>query len=108
MKLLNSVRALLALPDKVSADLRDVERSLRAAAKASDEEAKKNRSTTQALRGELESLRDEVHERLLQYHLQLGRLSSLVNGGREGSYGKPVPTRALKNGDGDAAFEHLP
>jgi SAM-dependent methyltransferase len=39
------------------------------------------------------SLRDEVHDRLLQYHLQLGRLSERVNGGPRGEPGHRIPVR---------------
>ena len=108
MPLLKSIRALLALPDRVGTGLRDVERSIRSVTKASEEDAKKSRAAAGALREEMAALRDEVHDRLLQYHLQLARLAAVVDGGKNGSHGTVVPANPSIEGDGDATFEELP
>ena len=92
-RLLTSIRALLAMPDRLPRELRGVERGLRETiAEATQRTAKKYDAETDSLRGEVSALRDEVRDRLLQYHLQLGRLAALVNG-REGvsPLGRRVP-----------------
>ena len=93
--LLTSIRTLLALPDRLSRELRHVERGLQTIAEAGQQAAKKNEAETESLHGEIVGLRDEVRDRLLQYHLQLGRLSALVNGGdRTAPLGRRVPVAA--------------
>jgi SAM-dependent methyltransferase len=79
-RLLTSLRALLASPERLSAEIRGVKRTLAEVERAAQQSAKRDESESQALRAELAALRDEVHERLLQYHLQLGRLSALIDG----------------------------
>ena len=82
------------MPDRLARDLRHVEKGLRGTiAEANRQTAKKHDGEMRALRGELTALRDDVGERLLQSHLQLGRLAALVNGG-EGALplGRRVPT----------------
>ena len=83
------------MPDHVRAELRDVERAVRDVEKAADAASRQRDHDAQALRSEVDTLRREVHDRLLQYHLQLGRLSSLVDGGQAGSaLGARVPASA--------------
>jgi len=89
------MRALLAMPERVRAELRDVERAVREGEKAALQTSKRYGQETEALRAEVSALRDEMHQRLLQYHLQLGRLSALVNGGQPRSaLGGRVPVTA--------------
>jgi SAM-dependent methyltransferase len=99
--LLTSIRALLAMPESISRELREVERELRTIANAAAQTTKKyygetekrHQSDTDSLRREIAALRDEVRERLLQYHLQLGRLEALVNRGDQAPpLGRRVPT----------------
>ena len=88
IRLLTALRALLASPDRLSTELRDEARALRSLLESSvNQEKKTHRTDIEALRREISSLRDEMRDRLLQYHLQLGRLSSLVNGGSSPAHG---------------------
>jgi len=89
------------MPDRLSRDLRHIERELRGTiakasrqtAEASQRTARKHDREMAALSGGLIALRDEVGDRLLQNQLQLGRLATLVNAG-EGALplGRRVPT----------------
>ncbi len=86
---------MLALPERLRAELRDVERAVRGVEKAAARASKKHDGDTEALRGEITTLRGEIHERLLQYHLQLGRLAAQVDGGRpRGAPGSRIPVGA--------------
>src|SRR5687767_10893585 len=78
--LLRAVRTLLALPDRQREELRDVDKALRAVERTTQAHARKHDAESKALRSEITALGSEVHDRLLQYHLQLGRLSALVEG----------------------------
>ncbi len=82
------------MPDRLARDLRHVEKGLRGTiAEANRQTAKKHDGEMRALRGELTALRDDVGERLLQSHLQLGRLAALVNSGERAlPLGRPVQT----------------
>ena len=98
-RLLTAIRALLAMPERMSRELREVEREIRTTAKATEqttkkyyaETEKKYQNETESLRREIAALRDEVRERLLQYHLQLGRLEVLANGNDSPPLGRRVP-----------------
>ena len=90
-RLLASLRALLALPDRLSTELRDMERAMRDVERTAERTFKRHDSEMATLRGDITGLRDELRDRLLQYHLQLGRLSALVDGDRNGSLGSRVP-----------------
>jgi SAM-dependent methyltransferase len=96
-RLLGSARALLALPDKLSSELRGLERAIREIEKSGEQASKRERREIEELRTELGALREETRERLLQYHLQLGRLSEAANGRSQASLGPRVPVNA--NGD---------
>ena len=78
---LTSLRALLAMPDRLRRDLRPIERELRTISEATRQPAKRVDGETELLRADIATLQAEVHDRLLQYHLQLGRLTALVDGG---------------------------
>lgn len=90
---LNRLRALLALPQALPVELRSLERAAqKAAASAADEVSRDARSDRRAVREELDALRAEVRDRMLQYHLQLGRLSALIEGRTESTrQGPRVP-----------------
>ena len=103
-RLLASLRALLALPDRVSAGLRDMERALRGIERTADRTVKRHDGEMATLRSDIAALRGELRDRLLQYHLQLGRLSALVDGDRNGSLGSRVPVSAC-GGNGSAQPE---
>ena len=98
-RLSSSLRALLALPDRLSVELRDVERALRGMEKSVAQTSKRHDSDIESLRAEVTSLRGELRERLLQYHLQLGRLSSLADGRPEGTLGSRIPLPRAAEGD---------
>jgi SAM-dependent methyltransferase len=90
--LIASLRALVAMPDQVGAELRDIEHAVQEVEKAAQQASKGHDADREALRSEVAALRGEVHERLLQYHLQLGRLSALVDGdGSRAALGGRVP-----------------
>jgi SAM-dependent methyltransferase len=84
---LASLRALVAMPDRLSGDLRHLKGELRSTiaegnqrtTEASERTARKQKADIGALRSELTALRDELGDRLLQQQLQLGRLASLVD-----------------------------
>ena len=79
------------MPDHLRSEFREVERALRTVEKATQRDAKRRDNEIDRLRSEIVALRDEVRDRLLQYHLQLGRLSALVDGGEDGQLGSGVP-----------------
>ena len=90
-QVLRSIRALLGMPDRLAGELRELDRSVRTTEKAVLRTSKRQDQSIASLSSEMASLRDEVHDRLLQYHLQLGRLSERVNG--TGEPGHRVPVR---------------
>lgn len=79
------------MPDQVRAELRDVERAVRGIEKAAAHSTRNHDRDAGALRSELEALRRELNDRLLQYHMQLGRLATLVDGNRPSTLGSRVP-----------------
>lgn len=97
-RLLASVRALLALPERLRGELRDVERALRTAEKSVQQAARRHEAEIDALRAEVETLRNELRERVLQYHLQLGRLSAAVDGSVDAPLGGRVPVSVVGAG----------
>ncbi|MGH7554030.1 MAG: class I SAM-dependent methyltransferase, partial [Longimicrobiales bacterium] len=84
---------------------RELDRAMRTVEKAAQQTSKRQDQAVAALSDEIGSLRKEVHDRLLQYHLQLARLSESVNGGSTGQLGSRVPVRlevanhAIASGD---------
>ena len=90
-RMLTSLRALLALPDRLSTELRDMERAIRDVERTAERTLKRHDGEMATLRSDIAGVRDELRDRLLQYHLQLGRLSALVDGDRNGSLGSRVP-----------------
>jgi SAM-dependent methyltransferase len=88
---LRAVRALLVLPDRLSEEFRNVDKAVRAVDRTMQRQATRHDAESETMRGELTALRREVHERLLQYHLQLGRLSALVDGSGDYRLGNRVP-----------------
>jgi SAM-dependent methyltransferase len=103
--LLRSIRTLLGMPDRLSGELRDLDRAVRTIEKAVQQTSKRQDQSIATLSGEMASLRDEVHDRLLQYHLQLGRLSERVNGGSKGEPGSRVPVHIEGETRGNASSE---
>ena len=103
--LLRSIRTLLGMPDRLSGELRDLDRAVRTIEKAVQQTSKRQDQSIATLSGEMASLRDEVHDRLLQYHLQLGRLSERVNGGSKGEPGNRVPVRIEGETRGNASSD---
>ena len=89
---LKAVRALLAMPERLPSELRELERAVRAVEKAAFQTSKRHDQEVETLRAEVNALRDELRERLLQYHLQLGRLAETTNGGAGGQLGSRVAT----------------
>ena len=90
-RILRRLRSLLALPVSLPIHFRELERSvLQAGTRASLAAEKSQRVVEQqlagldrdtaSLRDEVAALRRETHDRLLQYHMQLGRLSALLDG----------------------------
>jgi SAM-dependent methyltransferase len=90
-RVLESVRALLGLPERLSRELRDLERSVRAVEGSTQQLSKRHDREIDVLRGEIGALHTEIRERLLQYHLQLGRLSETV-ARANGELGGRIPT----------------
>jgi SAM-dependent methyltransferase len=83
------------MPDRTRADLRELTRAFRETDKTRQHDSKRHDEDVQALRGEIAALREEVHQRLLQYHLQLGRLAEGVDGrGPSGGLGTRLPVSA--------------
>ncbi|MDA1183141.1 MAG: class I SAM-dependent methyltransferase [Acidobacteria bacterium] len=104
-RLLTSLRALVAMPDRLSRDLRHLKSDLgstiaeanQRTAETSERTARKHQVDISALRSELAALRAEVGDRLLQNQLQLGRLATLVNSGEEVlPLGRRVPTAVAR------------
>ena len=106
-RLFASLRALLALPDRFSTELRQVERAMREVERTNERTVKRHDAEMATLREDVNGLRDELRERLLQYHLQLGRLSALVDGEPQGSLGSRVPLSAA-SGNGAGAPQSTP
>jgi SAM-dependent methyltransferase len=98
-RFVSSVRALLALPDRLPTELRELERALRGLEKSAQQTSKRHDGDVASLRSDVISLRGELRERLLQYHLQLGRLSALVEGGSDGQLGGRIPLPDASDGD---------
>src|SRR3989442_519809 len=83
-RLIHRLRSLLALPARLPEDFKSIERAVK---KASERTAKLQARDALAaateialLRKDADALRDEIRRGLLQYHLQLGRLSAVVGG----------------------------
>jgi SAM-dependent methyltransferase len=106
-RLLVRLRELLALPARVRAESQRIVRDSHADAKhiqaALKDQARRleDLRTRQAnqhasLEQELRSVHAEIHDRLLQYHLQLGRLTSLLEGrpSEPQVYSSPIPFSA--------------
>ncbi len=83
-------RALLALPDQLRGELRTLGRAIQSVSQHVVRQGKTDRALardlatlrgeTAALKKETAAFRADVDKRLLEYHLQLGRLAALVNG----------------------------
>ena len=111
--MLSRLRALLNLPTRVDAEFgrlreefdervrevqqtlrsQDVRRTLELNKKHAETEWKKQRGDYAQLQQELAAVRKEMHDRLLHYRLQLGRLSALLENGAGGKKeeGEPLP-----------------
>ena len=90
-RFLESVRAVLAMPERLSKELHRLARVVGAVEKAAQQTSKHHDHRIEKLSTELSLLRQELHERLLQYHLQLGRLSEAINIRPQGQLGSRVP-----------------
>ena len=86
------------MPEKLSGELRRLERALRAVDKSGQQTSKRQRREIEELRTEIGTLRQATDERLLHYHLQLGRLSEVINAGSQAPLGGRVPV-ALNDGN---------
>ena len=95
-RIFRRLRSLLALPVSLPVHFRKLEQAvLRAGTQASVATEKSQRviehrlagldRDTAALREGVAALRQETHDRLLQYHMQLGRLSALLDGRTDAS-----------------------
>src|SRR5262245_33869809 len=111
--MLSRLRALLNLPTRVDAEFgrlreefdervrevqqtlksQDVRRTLELNKKHTETEWKKQRGDYAQLQQELAAVRKEMHDRLLHYRLQLGRLSAPLENGAGGKKeeGEPLP-----------------
>ncbi len=78
-RLLSSLRALLASPEHLGAEIRSLKRALRDAERLSQHHAEQSVARIDGLRGEIEALRVSMDERLLQQQLRLGRLSAVLD-----------------------------
>jgi SAM-dependent methyltransferase len=93
-RILEHVRALLILPSTLHEELRSVERTFQNALKETfDRVSKRQDGEYRALQADIVALRDEMHDRLLQYHLQLARLAALLEGrnGEPAVWGGRIP-----------------
>ena len=101
---LNRLRALLDLPARVDAQfgrlrhhveegVRDVQRALKVHKEVAAGIWERQKAEHQRLEQELAATRDEMREQMLRHHLQLRRLSRLVEGPLAGaeSGGMPIP-----------------
>ena len=104
LSLLNRLRALLNLPTRVDTAFgrlreeldervgevqrtlksQDVRRTLELNKERAETEWKKQRTDYAQLERELAAMRTEVHDRLLRYRLELGRVSALLENGSAG------------------------
>ena len=89
--LVGRLRELLNLPTRVRAesqrlardshaDARSIQIALKDQAKRLEDVRARNAAQHDGLAREIRAVQTEVHDRLLQYHLQLGRLTSLLEG----------------------------
>jgi hypothetical protein len=128
-RLFTKLRALLNLPARVDAELdrlrdefdgqvrevqrtlksQDVRRALELNKERSETEWKKQRSDYAEIQRELAAVRKEMNERLLQYRLQLGRLSALLENGsvRQKEESDPLPV-ALETADSQRTSSPAP
>src|SRR6185503_12851262 len=100
-RIIERIRELLSLPARVRAESQRLLRESHADAKNIQSAFKDQTRRLEArsarrheqLEGEIRALRAEVHDRLLQYHLQLGRLTSLLEGrsAEPRVYAPPIP-----------------
>jgi hypothetical protein len=90
----------MGLPEWLRGELRALERALRGVERTTEHLSKHHDRETELLRAEVGGLRQELNDRLLQYHLQLGRLTERVSGGSEGSLGSRIPTSVAGDGNG--------
>src|SRR4051794_20198519 len=105
--LLDRLRALLNLPLQAQSDrrriqkeiergLKEVQRSLKRQREASDRRANQQEAAVDALAHELRAVRGDSRKLLLQYHLQLARLTYLLEGraGAPEAYAAAIPLTA--------------
>jgi SAM-dependent methyltransferase len=103
-RLIGRLRELLSLPARVQAesrritrdshaDARDIQRALKEQTRRVEDLRTRQIEQHANLEREIHSVHAEVRDRLLQYHLQLGRLTSLLEGRtREPQvYSSPIP-----------------
>lgn len=97
-RLIERLRALLDVPARLErfarrADVGTLGLALNRQADRLDAVLARQSKQYRQIEHETRQLRDEVHDRLLQYHLQLGRLASLIEGRTEEpqTYSAPIP-----------------
>jgi SAM-dependent methyltransferase len=104
-EVLKRLRALLNLPGRLDAQfgrlrhdldagVHDVQKSLKTHKDVSREVWQRQKAEHATLEEELAATREEMHEQMLRYHLQLARLSRLVEARADGDQqpgGTPIP-----------------
>jgi len=103
-RLVGRLRELLNLPTRVRAesqrlardshaDARNIQIALKDQAKRLEDVRARHAAQHDDLTREIRAVHTEVHDRLLQYHLQLGRLTSLIEGRSTGPqfFSTPIP-----------------
>jgi len=104
-EVLNRLRALLNLPARIDAQfgrlrndveegVRDVQRALKTHKEVSASVWQRQKAEHESLTQELAAVREEMREQLLRYHLQLSRLSRVVEGASPSTEasGMPIPS----------------
>jgi SAM-dependent methyltransferase len=90
-RLIGRLRELLSLPARLRAesqrivrdshgDARQIQIALKDQARRLEDVRTRHAEQYAALEGEIRNVHSEIHDRLLQYHLQLGRLTTLIEG----------------------------
>src|SRR5262245_60646827 len=103
-RLVQQLKDLLNVPVSVHAesrrlgeashvDHRDLQRALKDQTRRIEDLRARHAAQHAALEKDIHSIHGEVHDRLLQYHLQLARLTTLIEGKSEGApvYSTTIP-----------------
>ena len=104
------VRAVLALPEVIREQHRTIQRLLEESAKGASRPTDESRLAREiaALKADVAAMRKDLDSRLLQYHLQLGRLTRLLSGDEEiAMTGERVPVRVEPRASSTPSIEAL-